>query len=112
LKKLKEFVDHSDGAGKPLLISEIGAGAIYGHRSNNEEKWTEEFQEKILSEQLESILSDTDLTGVIIWQYADCRVDSGWFPGRPKCQNNKGIVDIYRREKLAFKRVKEIYHNY
>lgn len=112
LQTLKHFVDSSDGAEKPLLISEIGAGAIYGYRNSNMEKWTEEYQEMALSEQLESILSDEDLTGVIIWQYADCRVDSGWFHGRPKSQNNKGIVDTYRREKLAFKRVKEIFHKY
>ena len=37
IKKLKDFVDKSDGAGKPLLISEIGAGAVYGFRSNNKE---------------------------------------------------------------------------
>lgn len=112
LQTLKHFVDSSDGAEKPLLISEIGAGAIYGYRNSNMEKWTEEYQEMALSEQLESILSDEDLTGVIIWQYADCRVDSGWFHGRPKSQNNKGIVDTYRREKLAFRRVKEIFHTY
>ena len=112
LESLKAFVNHSEGAGKPLLISEIGAAAIYGHRSNNLEKWTEEYQQAILSEQLNSILSDEELSGVIIWQYADCRVDNGWFHGRPKCQNNKGIVDNYRREKLAYKTVKEIYHSY
>lgn len=112
LQILKNFVNSSDGAGKPLLISEIGAGAIYGFRSNNLEKWTEDYQQLILEEQLTSILSDEDLTGVIIWQYADCRVDKGWFHGRPKCQNNKGLVDIYRREKLSYKKVKEIFHSY
>lgn len=112
LEALKEFVNNSDGAGKPLLISEIGAGAIYGFRSNNLEKWTEEYQRTALTEQVSSILSDEELSGVIIWQYADCRVDSGWFHGRPKSQNNKGIVDIYRREKLAFSAVKDIFHSY
>lgn len=111
LDKLKEFLHHSEGAGKPILISEIGAGAIYGFRSNNREKWTEEFQQDALSEQLTSILSDEELSGVILWQYADCRVDKGWFHTRPKCQNNKGIVDSYRREKLAFQTVKEIFHS-
>lgn len=112
LESLKAFVNHTEGAGKPLLISEIGAAAIYGQWSNNLEKWTEEYQQSVLSEQLNSILSDEELSGVIIWQYADCRVDNGWFHGRPKCQNNKGIVDNYRREKLAYKTVKEIFHSY
>ncbi len=112
LGTLKDFVNRTEGAGKPLLISEIGAGAVYGYRSNNMDKWTEEFQQTILKEQLTSILADEELAGVIIWQYADCRVDKGWFHVRPKCQNNKGIVDMYRREKLAFQTVKEIYHSY
>ncbi len=112
LGTLKDFVRRTEGAGKPLLISEIGAGAIYGHRSNNREKWTEEYQRDILTEQLNAILSDEELSGVIIWQYADCRVDKGWFHSRPKSQNNKGIVDCYRREKLSYDRVKEIFHSY
>ncbi|PAD66653.1 beta-glucuronidase [Bacillus sp. 7586-K] len=112
LSTLKKFVNSTDGAGKPLLISEIGAGAIYGHRSNNQEKWTEEYQAYALEEQVTSILSDEDLSGVIIWQYADCRVDKGWFHGRPKSRNNKGLVDIYRREKLAYHKMKEIFHSY
>ncbi len=112
LSNLKNFVNSTGGAGKPLLISEIGAGAIYGFRSNNQEKWTEEYQQYALTEQITSILYDEDLSGVIIWQYSDCRVDSGWFHGRPKSQNNKGLVDIYRREKLAFNKVKEIFHSY
>lgn len=112
IKKLKDFVDSSDGAGKPLLISEIGAGAVYGFRSNTMEKWTEDYQALALEEQITSILSDEDLAGVILWQYADCRVDGGWFHFRPKSQNNKGLVDIYRREKLAYNKVKEIFHSY
>ena len=112
IKKLKDFVDKSDGAGKPLLISEIGAGAVYGFRSNNKEKWTEDYQALALEEQVTSILSDEDLAGVIIWQYADCRVDGGWFHFRPKSQNNKGLVDIYRREKLAYYKIQEIFNSY
>ncbi|WP_066188595.1 MULTISPECIES: glycoside hydrolase family 2 protein [Gracilibacillus] len=112
LAHLKRFVDSSDGAGKPLLISEIGAGAIYGNRSNHQEKWTEEYQQYALTEQLNAILSDADMSGVIMWQYADCRVDPGWFHVRPKSQNNKGLVDTYRREKLAYHTVKDIFHAY
>jgi len=112
LETLKTFVNSTEGAGKPLLISEIGAGAIYGFRCSNMEKWTEEYQQSILTEQLTCILSDEELAGVIIWQYADCRVDSGWFHSRPNCRNNKGLVDIYRREKLAYNRIRELFNAY
>ncbi len=108
IRAFKEHIAKTDGKGKPMLISEIGAGGIYGYRSNRCEKWTEDYQEKALAEQISTILDDKDLSGVILWQYADCRVDESWFEKRPKSQNNKGLVDIYRREKLAYKKVQEI----
>lgn len=109
LSRLKEWISTTSGAGKPLIISEIGAGAIYGFRSANNAKWTEELQESILREQLSAVLSDNDCSGVFIWQFSDCRVDNESFYARPKSQNNKGILDIYRREKLAFKAVCDIF---
>ncbi len=112
MENFKQQVEKNGGKGKPMLISEIGAGAIYGYHSNNKEKWTEEYQEMAVSEQVSTILEDKDLSGVIIWQYADCRVEPTWFEKRPKSQNNKGLVDIYRREKMAYHKVKEIFNRY
>lgn len=109
LSRLKEWISTTGGAGKPLIISEIGAGAIYGFRSSNNAKWTEELQESIIREQLSAILNDNDCSGVFIWQFSDCRVDNENFYARPKSQNNKGILDIYRREKLAFKTVCDVF---
>lgn len=109
LKRLKEWISTTGGSGKPLIISEIGAGAIYGFRSSNNAKWTEELQENILTEQLNAIFKDDYCSGVFIWQLSDCRVDNESFYARPKCQNNKGILDVYRRDKLAFKAVCNIF---
>lgn len=109
LEHLKAFIATTKGAGKPLIISEIGAGAVYGFRSCNEEKWTEEYQAKTLSEQIAGVLEDADCSGLFIWQFADCRVDPEWFSSRPKTQNNKGVVDIYRREKLSYRAVRDAY---
>lgn len=110
IESLKAAIEAGEGSGKPLLISEIGAGGIYGYRSREEDKWSEERQASILEEQLRAVLTDRDVSGVIIWQYADCRVDEGWFHVRPKSQNNKGIVDIYRRKKLAFDTVSKAFN--
>ena len=52
--------------------------------------------------QLTAILNDEDIMGVFVWQFADCRVDEELFASRPGCKNNKGVVDEYRRKKLAF----------
>ncbi|MBQ7916611.1 MAG: hypothetical protein IJ315_07470, partial [Firmicutes bacterium] len=47
--QLYDWVQTTPGAGKPFIISEIGAGAVYGYRSPNMDKWTEEYQEQLLT---------------------------------------------------------------
>lgn len=110
LKDRYDWIQTTGGAGKPLLVSEIGAGAIYGYRSELKEQWSEEYQAQALEEQIKAVLGFAPCMGVILWQYADCRVDEGWFQKRPKSQNNKGVVDMYRRKKLAYEKVKELFH--
>lgn len=98
------------GEGKPVIISEIGAGAIPGyHDPFGQAKWSEERQCAILREQLQTVLSDPNCTGVFLWQFADVRVDDSWFSSRPRTMNNKGVVDEYRRPKLAYQTVKQLF---
>ena len=104
--------EETGGAGKPYMITEVGAGGIYGYRKSYDSKWTEENQAKTIEKQLEAILSHEDLVGVYIWQFCDCRVSEEWFSGRPRTMNNKGIVDEYRRPKLAYDIVKRIYSRF
>lgn len=92
----------TEGAGKPFLITEIGAGAIYGYRTPAKVKWSEEYQVQALTEQLQAVLSFPDCSGVYIWQFCDVRVTDDWWNIRPRTMNNKGIVDEYRRPKLAY----------
>lgn len=96
----------TEGAGKPFLITEVGAGAIYGCRTPDRVKWSEEYQAEALEKQLGAVLSHEGVSGVYIWQFADCRVCDSWFHGRPRTMNNKGIVDEYRRPKLSYETVK------
>ena len=99
----------TEGAGKPFLITEVGAGGIYGYRNNYNSKWTEEYQAETLEKQLTAILNYKDCQGVYIWQFCDVRVSDEWFAARPRTMNNKGIVDEYRRRKLSYNVVKKIY---
>lgn len=97
--------------GKPLIVSEIGAGAIPGfHDPFGESKWSEERQSTILRTQIEAVLAQPDCVGVFLWQFADVRVDESLFNSRPRCFNNKGVVDEYRRPKLSYRTVKELFH--
>lgn len=101
------------GQDKPLIVSEVGAGAIYGyHDPLGGVKWSEERQCAILREQIEEVLAYPDCTGVFLWQFADVRVDEGWAMSRPRCMNNKGVVDEYRRPKMAYAVVKELFHRF
>lgn len=103
--------DEKGGKGKPFIISEIGAGAIYGFHSSAYDMWSEELQREILEKQLTAVTSYEDCTGVFIWQFCDVRVCKEWAMHRPKSRNNKGIVDEYRRPKLVYGKVKEIYRS-
>lgn len=108
-RKLAE-IRASGAADRPLIISEIGAGAIYGyHDPLGESKWSEERQCTILREQLHAVLRHPDCSGVFIWQFADVRVDESWAMSRPRTHNNKGVVNEYRQPKMAYATVKDIF---
>ena len=106
------IVEDGNGKGKPFIVSEIGAGGLYGCQNAYHGKWTEEYQADALSEQVSECLKFSESMGVYIWQFCDVRVSSEWFAGRPREMNNKGVVDEYRRPKAAYGRVKEIFEQY
>ena len=107
---LLSWIDHdTEGAGRPFLITEIGAGAVYGYRTPYRVKWSEEYQAQAIESQLSAVLNNKRCSGVFIWQFCDVRVSDEWFFSRPRTMNNKGIVDEYRRPKLACDVVKKIF---
>ncbi len=106
------IVEDGNGKGKPFIVSEIGAGGLYGCHNAYRGKWTEEYQADALSEQVSECLKFSESMGVYIWQFCDVRVSGEWFAGRPREMNNKGVVDEYRRPKAAYGRVKEIFEQY
>ena len=109
--KLMDWIASAGGAGKPVIVSEFGAAAIYGYRDRGHSKWSEERQSDILDENMKIYLNDERITGVFIWQFADCRVteEGGWFASRARSHNNKGVVDEYRRPKEAYDTVRKWY---
>ncbi|GAE92000.1 beta-galactosidase [Gracilibacillus boraciitolerans JCM 21714] len=102
------MADQLGGKGKPMIMSEFGADGLYGYRSPNQVKGTEERQAEIIEENLKAYESKEYLSGMFIWQFSDCRVtEEKWFKTRSGTLNNKGIVDMYRRPKLAYNVVKK-----
>lgn len=109
-----KWIKKSGGNNKPIIVSELGAGAIYGYRDRSRCKWSEERQADLIRENLEVYMNDENIMGVFIWQFADCRVteEGEWFATRARCHNNKGVVDEYRRPKMAYDVVKEMFEKY
>ncbi|MDB6095513.1 MAG: beta-galactosidase [Verrucomicrobia bacterium] len=110
LEETIAYTDAHGGGNKPLLITEFGGGGIPGfHDPRRNPKWSEERQAQILAECLETFLAHPRLSGAIIWQFCDVRVDEAWALVRPRCLNDKGLLDDYRRPKLAYAAVRRIF---
>ncbi len=104
-----EWAERLGGPGKALILSEFGADGYYGFRSRERVKGSEERQCDILGDNLRAYLGeDSPLTGVFVWQFGDCRVTeaTGWLLSRGCTRNSKGLVDGYRRPKLAYDTVR------
>lgn len=110
LARIRDYVNENGGKGKPVIISEFGAGGIYGYRDFNNLKWSEPHQVDVIERIVNELYKFDDLSGLILWQFADCRLDDEFEPlSRPKCQNNKGVLDIYRRPKMAYFAISKLF---
>ena len=96
---------------KPYLITEIGAEALLGFRDPLKTYWSEEYQEDMLMAACEYTLENDDCAGISIWHFADTRsyVSGKHIFGRARGFNNKGIVDEYRRPKMAWNALKKLF---
>lgn len=100
-----------DGYGdKPIIMSEFGAAGLYGDCTFESPKWTENYQEKLLEYTLNLFRKDPAVIGSYIWQFADIRTAKECEMGRPRSFNNKGILNEYRKPKMAYWTVKKIYN--
>ena len=91
---------------KPLIMSEIGAGAIYGCHDRIASEWSEEYQADLIAIVIDETLARKRYSGLALWQFCDARtyVSS---TNRPRGFNNKGTFDEFRRPKMAFRVVRD-----
>ena len=96
---------------KPFLITELGAEAIYGFRDPLKTRWSEEYQTELLVEACRYALESEDCAGISIWHFSDARsyVNGPEIYARAKGFNNKGVLDEYRRPKLAWYALKQLF---
>lgn len=112
VNKLEAYAKEQKNIDRPILISEFGAAAIYGYRAFSHVKYSEDRQSDILKNLIERFYSMDNVAGMIVWMYADGRVDNDFtdWNSRPMTQNNKGVVDIYRRPKISYYTVSELFN--
>ena len=92
-------------ADKPYMISEIGASAIYGEHDPYCARWSEEYQAELAKEVCRTVLDDPRYCGLCFWHFCDAK--SYINGGRVLGYNDKGVLDRYRRPKLAWEAIRE-----
>lgn len=100
------FQGHPDGA--PVIISEVGAGAKWGHYGPENQRWTEEFQAAIYRGQINTITDNAQISGMTPWILFDFRSPSRQNPYQ-RGYNRKGLLDQRGRKKQAFYLLQEFY---
>lgn len=95
---------------KPLFISETGAGAKGGFHGDNEDRWTEEFQEWYYEETVKMMdRMPENYSGLSPWILTDFRSPRRNHPVYQKGWNRKGLIDNEGNKKKAFNVLQEYY---
>ncbi len=113
LKEIAAFYSKPEFGNKPILISEMGACGLYGEHDRNLAQWTEEFQADFMKESVRAICENKRISGFALWQFCDSRsYIRGQIRGKPLGYNLAGLVDAYRRPKLAYYAVADYLKSY
>ncbi len=95
--------------GKPMIISEFGAGAKAGYHSDQAIIWSEEYQAKVYRAQLAMLSQSPAIQGFTPWVLKDFRSHLRELNGIQETYNRKGLVSETGEKKLAFKVLADFY---
>lgn len=87
---------------KPLIMSEFGGDALYGHHGDALTRWTEEYQESIYEHQIKMLSRIPFLRGTAPWILTDFRSPRRPLPGIQDYWNRKGLISNRGEKKKAF----------
>ena len=88
--------------GKPVIISEFGAGALGGYHADKDTRWTEEYQEYLYQQTILMLKQMPNLQGVSPWILADFRSPKRNLPKIQDGWNRKGLISNTGDRKKAF----------
>ncbi len=87
---------------KPLIMSEFGGDALYGHHGDPLTRWTEEYQEDLYRHQVNMLKKIPFLRGTAPWILTDFRSPRRLLPGIQDYWNRKGLISDRGEKKKAF----------
>jgi beta-glucuronidase len=87
---------------KPLVMSEFGGDALFGHHGDALTRWTEEYQENIYQHQIAMLKKIPFLRGASPWILTDFRSPRRPLPGIQDYWNRKGLISDRGEKKKAF----------
>jgi beta-glucuronidase len=87
---------------KPLIISEFGGDALFGHHGDKGQRWTEEYQKDLYEHQIAMLKKIPSLRGMSPWILADFRSPRRPLPRIQDFYNRKGLISNRGERKQAF----------
>jgi beta-glucuronidase len=96
---------------KPLIMSELGGGALAGFHGSAGQRWTEEYQEELYRQQIEMLREIPLLAGLSPWILVDFRSPRRPLPGIQDFWNRKGLLSETGRPKKAYFVLRSFYES-
>lgn len=94
---------------KPVIISEFGAGALYGLHGDSLTRWTEEYQESVYKHTLPMLDKVQFIQGITPWILKDFRSPRRSLPDIQDFWNRKGLISDRGERKKAFYTLQKFY---
>lgn len=93
---------------KPVIMSEVGGGALQGYHGDVDQRWTEEYQAAVYRHNLAMMDNIPFLRGITPWILKDFRSPRRPLPGIQDYWNRKGLVSDTGIKKQAW----HVLHDY
>ena len=104
-----EEVEWKTAYAKPLVMSELGGGALHGYRGDPGAIWTEDFQAELYRRQIRMLEKIPFLRGMTPWILKDFRSPKRLLPGIQDYWNRKGLLSDRGHRKRAFYVLRDFY---
>ena len=94
---------------KPMIMSELGAGAVYGKHGDTQARFTEEYQANVYEHQIKMLRQIPSLAGMTPWLLMDFRSPRRPLAGVQDFYNRKGLISDKGQRKQAFYVLQKFY---